>query len=326
MHNAQEVLGDETSSRLGPIPLTSKSSDRRFLDQILTHDIGDIHDASWRHLSTFLTTSVDLGTDVIPAALRPTSGDGPINVFRDEGWIAVSDHNMLWIIDVDQGRALRWSPTVEDLPPWEAGKPLRFALRAWSTVHNAAILHAAAIAGSRGATLLVGPGGTGKSTTAMACMGQGLRILADDYCIVESSSTESRTSTVYPTYLIANLDERSLQLLPHLRDRVAGVGPRNKFLVPLDPLGSKTPHAPLRFLCTIVRREGEQTRLEHVSRAEALRMLAPSSVFQIPGLGKETWESTMHIMRSLETYRLVIGNLTDVPHVLHELLGELPPC
>src|SRR5204862_1963471 len=159
---------------------------------------------------------------------------------------------------------------------------------------------------------LAGPGGAGKSTTAFACLGSAVRVLADDYCLAAPPNDGDAGWMVHPTYLIGNLDEHSLSLLPHLRARVvAGHRWDDKLLVPFDPLPAAALTAPLRALCAVEQRPGARTRFERCSRGEALRVIAPSTMFQLPGLERETWAATGEIIRTLDAYRLVVGDLAE---------------
>lgn len=323
---AEATSGDAIEVRLGPVPLTVRSAHHTFLDQVSIHDLGHIGSAPWRSLTAHLIDGSQLDPHDLPVPMQPSRGPGPRHIFRSEQWIGVADTELLWVVDMEQGRAVRWSHTANDVPVWETAKPLRFALKAWSLMHDAVLLHAAALAGPHGATLLVGPGGTGKSTSAFSCLGTGLHVLADDYCLVGSTPGATTSPTVHPTYMIGNLDDHSLALLPEMRARVRGIGPKNKHLVALDPLPITALDAPVRSLCTIERRPGERTRLEPISRAEGMRLLAPSTVMQLPGLNSETWDLVSRVVRTVDTYRLIVGNLDEVADVLGEHLGEATPC
>ena len=55
------------------------------------------------------------------------------------------------------------------LPPWERACPLRALLTWWAAPERLLMAHGAAVGSGEGALLLAGPGGSGKSTTALAC-------------------------------------------------------------------------------------------------------------------------------------------------------------
>ena len=170
-----------------------------------------------------------------PHPCVPGPGRGRVLLFHAGPLTALVGDGMLWVVDRESATALRWTEGSEDIPIWEALRPLRFVLRWWAAEHDAALLHAAAVAIDGHAALLVGESGAGKSTTAFACMGSELVVLGDDYCLVEAPKGSGQI-TVHATYRLGNLTDASLALLPHLRERVIGSGLRGKSVIALEPL------------------------------------------------------------------------------------------
>lgn len=320
LDRAEAAAGIEAVVRIGPTAITVRSPRRLYIDQVAAHTFGDPPTAPWRPLTIHLVDGEHLPVESLPRGMVPSPSIGPTSLFRDGDTVGFTGDGMLWIVDLASGRAMRWVPSPADLPVWEAIRPLRFGLKTWAAREGGALLHAGAVGGRLGAALLVGPSGTGKSTTSLACLGHDLHVLADDYCISMTKEPGGRPS-VCPTYLVGHLDNRSLELLPHLQARVTGIGPRDKRLVPLDPLPEEALAVPLSAVCAIVRSPGAATSVEPISRSEALRVLAPSTLLQIPGSPRETWNELTALIRHLQPYRLHVGNIADVPHVLAELLG-----
>jgi hypothetical protein len=62
--------------------------------------------------------------------------------------------------------------------------PASTAIAAWLARSGALVWHAGAVGDDNGAALLIGPGGTGKSTVALACAARGMGVLGDDLCVV----------------------------------------------------------------------------------------------------------------------------------------------
>ena len=60
------------------------------------------------------------------------------------------------------------------------------------------LVHAGAVGTRDGGVLLVGKGGSGKSTTTFTCLDSGLAYVSDDYCIIENSSIPY-THSLYST-------------------------------------------------------------------------------------------------------------------------------
>jgi hypothetical protein len=320
LDRAEAAGGEEAIVRIGPVAISVHSPRRLYLDQVAAHTFGNPHTAPWPPLTIHLVDGEHLPIESLPEGMHPSASTGPTSLFRDGDTLGFTGSGMLWIVDLASGRALRWVPSPMALPAWEAIRPLRFGIMTWAAQEGGALLHAGAVAGRLGAALLVGPGGTGKSTTSLACLGRGLHVLADDYCISMTPEPGGRPS-VCPTHLVGYLDSRSLELLPHLQSRVTGIGPKDKRLVPLDPLPDAALAVPLSAVCTIVRSPGETTRVVPIPRSEALRALAPSTLLQIPGSTRETWNELTTLIRHLQPYRLHVGDLAAVPGVLAELLG-----
>jgi hypothetical protein len=87
----------------------------------------------------------------------------------------------------DADRAAGWSRFPAGRPPaFERATPLRFVLEAWAATRELSLLHAAAVGDERGGVLFLGRGGAGKTTAALACLGDGLRLAGDDYVLVDA--------------------------------------------------------------------------------------------------------------------------------------------
>ena len=69
-------------------------------------------------------------------------------------------------------------------PPYAQAAPLRNILVWWLAQHGLYGLHVAAVGDAEGVVLIVGSGGAGKSTTAIACLQAGFSYLGDDFCVL----------------------------------------------------------------------------------------------------------------------------------------------
>ena len=72
------------------------------------------------------------------------------------------------------------------------------------------MLHSAAVGINGHGVLLVGHGGTGKSTLTCTCLTDGFDFVSDDYCLLNATNSY----TVYPIYKNVSLNPDSLGKLP----------------------------------------------------------------------------------------------------------------
>lgn len=305
----------------GPIPVhLSGTSDTQLSKyaEPLVESAG----AAWPPLHVVVATASTVPADRIPEPIRPRGKD--LVLARDNGVIALASGSdgTLWLLDEQRATAVLWVENEGALPLWEHTSPLRGAARWWSTVHGAAMVHAGAVADSAGCVLLVGDSGAGKSTTTMACHGSGLDVLGDDFCLVEPP-TDTTPSIAHTIYRLAKLDERALDLLPHLRPRVVGTGWRGKKLIELasDAMAPR----PVVAICQVVQDASSTTHATPMSRIEALRAVAPSTIFQQRLWERETWDVLAATVRASRCYRLSVNDLTDVPGVIRSILSTSTP-
>ena len=106
--------------------------------------------------------------------------------------------NIFSIIDLKENLALYWVKDAQALPYYEIGSPLRTILHWWADQGAYQFVHGGAVGLPTGGVLLAGKGGTGKSTTALACLEAGLLYASDDYCLIRTD-TEPFVYSIYNT-------------------------------------------------------------------------------------------------------------------------------
>ncbi|MBN9420403.1 hypothetical protein ABS71_11275 [bacterium SCN 62-11] len=245
--------------------------------------------------------------------------------FNDERFRCVyrlGPTNILSFLDRETSTALYWMQKASDLPYWEIGSPLQTILNWWSAENGLQYVHAAGVGSAAGGLLLTGPGGSGKSTTALACLEAGMGYLGDDYCLVSDRE-------VFSLYSTAKLvGEEDLQRFPGLRgwveneERAEG----EKILLnlarhrPQSLLG----RAPLKAV-VIPRVHGPgPSRLRQVRGAEALLALAPTTLFQLAGSQQLGMSRMKQLLGNHPCYVLELGpEIRAVPALLQELLDSL---
>lgn len=290
------------------------------------------------HFEIELWDSASTGTDLSPllAGLIEMAHQAPFDVLssryellplQNDRVSATYDlgSGVLSVFDTVDRRAFYWVRDAAELPYYERGAPLRTLLNWWLSARGFHCVHAGAVGTDDGAVLLTGKGGSGKSTTALACLHGGMRYASDDYCAIRRDPTPE----VHSLYNTGKLrDEADLARQPDFepwianRDRAGD----EKFLMFLQE------HAPERLLRSARLRAiviprvsgGTRSELHRIPPAEALKALAPTTMFQLPGAAGAAMLLMAGLVKALPCYRLDAGSdLPAIPSLLTELIETL---
>ncbi len=233
------------------------------------------------------------------------------------------DANVLDMLDSARDLAVYWTGDAASLPFYESGAPLRTILHWWLREHGRQLVHAAAVGTPQGGVLLVGRGGSGKSTTALTCLDSELVYAGDDYCVLDTEAEPY----VHSLYSSAKLNGNNIDQLPHLAFAVSNADrlDTEKALIYLQ---HHFPHKvvsgfPVRAVLLPRVTGGEATALSPASPMEALRALAPSTLFQLAGAGRSDFVAMSGFVRKVPCYHLELGTaLGQIPGVILRLLKD----
>lgn len=213
--------------------------------------------------------------------------------------------------------------TLDSVLNWEVARPFRKILHWWGADQSLQLIHAAAVGDAQGGVLLAGRSGSGKSTTALACLVGGLYYAGDDYCVAEPG----HTPYVHAVYLSGVGNAQTAQLVPALRERLLAAPrmpaeDRAKHLIFADEVAPEAATAgfPLRGIVIPRITGGNRSRLEPLAAADALRALAPSTVLQLPGKRAEGLARLGQLVRSVPSWQLDLG---DDPRTAVETIRRL---
>jgi hypothetical protein len=221
------------------------------------------------------------------------------------------------LLDLARNLAVYWCRDVAHLPLWERGAPLRSILHWWLRARGLQLVHAAAVGTPNGAVLLAGKGGSGKSTTALTSLNDGLLYLSDDYSLVQLDPAP----TVHSIYNTAKVRPDNLERVPHLRDAV----------VNRDALGSEKAlfFVHRQFPERIVRRLPiraillprvtglPDTTIESASPRDSLAALSLSTLHQLAGSGRELLQTIARLVAAVPSHHLHLGtDLAQIPTAL----------
>lgn len=227
----------------------------------------------------------------------------------------------LHLIDLETNEALFWVRSSLQVPPAEAGAPLRPLFQMWAAERGMVLVHAAAVGHREGGVLLAGASGAGKSTSSLACLPSALGFLGDDTCLLKGGAS-IRSLSLYST---GRTDDDGLVRLPFLTPWVSN---------PVRPIGEKAlcflaEHAarklvtqfPVRAILVPRRSETTHSRLRPASPGAVLAALAPSTLLQFPGASQASFDLLATAARQIPGYHLDVG--TRIEGISETILGLL---
>jgi hypothetical protein len=239
------------------------------------------------------------------------------------------DNTILSLIDLQERTAVYWVQTGSDIPWYETGAPLRILLYWWFSHHAKQIIHGGAIGTERGGLLLGGKGGSGKSTTALACLDSALLYAGDDYSLVELSS-QPFVHSLYNTAKVKG--EADLNRFPWMSSRICNVeriGPDAEkpmmFLHEHQP-DKITSGFPLKAVVLPRFFPGtKKCEVTSLAPESAFRAIAHSTITQLAGAGSEALRAMSQIVHRVPCYLVKLGeDLSDISKTMSELLERQP--
>jgi hypothetical protein len=279
----------------------------------------------------------DLRVDVIEAEAigaepprRWSDSDYPQKLFarrlRSDGLEAAYPYQeRLWqVFDRGAAAAVQFTGRVEDLPVWDAGAPLRNPIHFASRTRGARLLHAAAVGVGEDGVLLVGPGGSGKSGTTLACLANGLSTVGDDYLVVELGDLP----IARPVYQMLKQDQAGMARAGIPTDWLDGMRLNWQNKLEFNPEdwfpGCLKPQMRLRGIVAPAVSGGAASRLEPLARGEAIDLIGRSTLAQLPGEAAEGIPFFAALTGRLPAFRLHLSeSAPEISAAVKTLIARL---
>jgi hypothetical protein len=221
---------------------------------------------------------------------------------------------VLSVFDVAARRAHWWLRDADRVPYYERAAPFKHVLQWWLTSRGGALLHSAAVATmsveNPAGVLIAGPSGSGKSSTALACLEHGMGFASDDYVIVGGDDPPD----VHLAYSTAKVVRDSLARFTgyrsHFRNLQHGDEKPMLFVHECAPQAIRLTFRPIALVLPRVAHCRHTTFLP-ISPATMLRALAPCSLLLFPLAGGAAFARMAALCRVLPCLR---ADLADDPH------------
>jgi hypothetical protein len=306
--------GDAMRERIGPALAHLREDDEQPVEPLMTIDV-------WDSASTGTVSLAPL----IPGA--PVHS-GPMIHYEDERLEALyqTSTGVLSALDSITSHAWYWCEDADALPQWEAAASIRQILHWWLPGHGVFEVHGGAVGTPAGGVLIVGRGGSGKSTCALSSIGTSeLRYAGDDYVGFRIDPAPR----AYALYSSGKLDPDHCRNFPLLGEALAStslldVEEKNVLFVHDHFPESVIPAFPLKAVLVPSVTGSPSPQLAPASGAAALAALAPSSLFQLYPPSPKGWAAMARLVRRLPCFSLELGaDIEAIPATITGLLAGL---
>jgi hypothetical protein len=223
------------------------------------------------------------------------------------------------------GKAAVWLRSPDAVEEWDRAAPFRALINWWASAFGYFNVHAASVGRPDGGVLIVGPGGAGKSHTAIACLDSDLFYVSDDHCLLGTDGHPS-TASVYST---AKLFASDLHRFPMLqqKEKEAFRTQEDKAIFYLNEIAPDRLSSgfPIRAVLLPHPSGRRETRILRGTASAALLSLGRDNVIRWPSVGRIAFGRIASALRSLPCFRLETGtDLSQIPKTIASLLDTVP--
>jgi hypothetical protein len=313
--------------RIGGVPMVFESADTGLLDRLrpaLDHHQPLDGDGDAMVVRIWSLDAPASTRPALPPALVQR-GDGSTDGPGGSLIRARFDHANRALMAWDSGSDVAWwcLESMDGLQWWEEAAPFRPLLSWILPTHGRHLAHCAAVGTGDGAILLVGPGGSGKSTTALGCHLDGMGYVGDDYCLI-ATDTGPMVHSLFGTAKVRI--EESIEAGPlgaHMMRATPPAGGKAVAVVSARPGACLVDSAPVAVVAAVTVGADSRTRVHDATRAEVLAALAPNSLQQLPGVTPASFVALSQLVQSAPVCRIELGHdRREVTSVIRSVLAD----
>ncbi len=228
------------------------------------------------------------------------------------------------LLDRDRNIGIFWIHDSAQVPYYFVGAPFVRIFHQWMAQKQLYFIHAGAVGLADGGVLLAGKSGSGKSTSSLACLDSPLSYLGDDYCLCSLGPE----TIVHSIYSVAKKNGDDITRLPFLAPAINNpdklATEKALYLVAKYFPEKILSHFPLKAILLPQITSGISTTIEPASPMSALSVIAPSTLFQLPGSGAGSFSAITKLIQQVPIYHLKVGtNVRQIPERITVLLKSL---
>ncbi len=227
------------------------------------------------------------------------------------------------LLDVEKRHGLVWARESREIPHWVHWAPARNLLQWWAINEDHPILHCASVGLNGAGVLIPAVSGSGKTSTALACLLDGMDYLGDDTCIY----TPGERPLVHRIYGSATVTESNLLRYPSLEEHICFRHPEraNKAVLLVDRFRPcqlvETLEVTSILVPVITGKPG--TTIEPARSLTAMHALMPASLMEFwSPFGQQRMAQQMsELVRRVPCYEVRLG--TDIPGIAEAIRTHL---
>lgn len=262
--------------------------------------------------------------DSVPWKNEERNHLGLIDSFTDGRYFTLQQpgSEAIYMLDSEKNIGYYWVSTISNIPYWESDFPLRMFLHWWLIGTSYQPVHAGAVGTEKGGLLLVGKGGSGKSTSTLSCLNTNLKIAGDDYVLLDTQS-----KAVFSLFSLSKLNLNSIELLKNEQINIDELAPPidGKYRIKLHPKFESSMIHCIPLVAVLLPQVTTQknTTIVPCSSAQSLLALAPTTLFQLPGLREESFKKMSDFVRTIPSFHLLLGTeKVHLPDILEKFIAD----
>jgi hypothetical protein len=232
------------------------------------------------------------------------------------------DSKVLTGINTDKNEGYYYIPSLSDRPYYEKAAPMRMIFHYWAQAQGLILLHGASVGFNHKGVLMAGRGGSGKSTTALSAALAGFDYLGDDYVIADPNG-----KTIHSLYGSSKTRWNAEKIIPDIKELAINSGSEDEkgiFFLDKDKGFNIGKSLALKAVLLPVITGGSETCFVKINGTEALMSLASSTIFQMPGSGKELLSEISKLIKDIPQYRIMLGNKPEeINEKLKKMINQL---
>ena len=225
-------------------------------------------------------------------------------------------------IDTDTACAYYFVRDAASLPDYEVCTPMRMLLHWICYKRGLLFVHASAVGYAGHGALIIGRGGSGKSTTALLSFLHGLDFISDDYAAVSLDENPR----AFPLYRGCKITDAMMPFFPALNQYVIQTNKtQNKNVAVLPNSSGFFPQfIPLSAIVRPYISHSQKTDFSRIPSAGLLMETATSTILQMQGGGDYTLKGLAGLFRQVPTYKMDLSeDFEEIADSIKRFLSQI---